>query len=373
MSLPTKKKILFFIFDLGHGGAEKVLVQLVNALDPNQYDITVQTIFNVGVNKDSLKSHIHRKWLFGKQFNGMKYLIQLFSPNFLHKKLVKEHYDYEIAYLEGIPTRVLSGCKDKNTKTFAWVHIQMVDKNKFFSTYRSLREAHRCYQKFNKIAFVSEIAQSTFLEKTGWKDLTTGIVHNTLDIDQIRILSQESIDMNLDSDVINLCSVGRLTQQKGYVRLVHILKKLYQKGIENWHFYLLGEGELHNEIANAVEKSGLSQKVTLLGYDTNPYKYVSKMDYFVCSSYKEGYSTAVTESVIVGTPVITTDCAGMLEILGNEAGTIVENTDEALEAILEKVLTDRSLIADYKKGAISRSVVFSKEKTLQEFENFILS
>lgn len=368
-----KKKILFFIFDLGHGGAEKVLVQLVNALNPEKYDITVQTIFNVGVNKDGFLPHVHRKWLFSKQFHGMKYMIRMFSPRFLHKFLIKENYDYEIAYLEGIPTRVVSGCRDKNTKIFAWVHIQMLNARAFFNTYRSVREAESCYRCFNKIAFVSEIVQTSFLEKTGWTDMNMGIVHNTLDVENIQLLSHEPIDINLSSEVINLCSVGRLTNQKGYVRLMHVFQALLQNGITGWHFYLLGEGELRDELAAAIEQGGLTEHVSLLGYNTNPYKYVSKMDWFVCSSYKEGYSTAVTESVIVGTPVVTTDCAGMHEILGEEAGIIVDNSDEALKKVLERVLTDRSLIADYKKGVNQRSSNFTKEKTLKEFEDFILS
>ncbi len=368
----AKKSILFFIFDLGHGGAEKVLVQLVQALDPDKYDITVQTIFNVGVNKDSLPGYVHRKWLFNKQFHGMKYLIRLFSPAFLHKILIREHFDYEVAYLEGIPTRIVSGCKDKDTKTFAWVHIQMEDRNQFFCTYNSIREAEQCYRRFDKIAFVSEVAQATFLEKTGWKGLRTGVVHNTLDVDSIKSLAFEPISITIHKDLVNLCSVGRLTKQKGYVRLMHILGRLLRKGYNNWHFYLLGVGDQVNDIIDAINREALSEFVTLLGYDTNPYKFVSKMDWFVCSSYKEGYSTAVTESILVGTPVVTTECAGMREILDTKSGIIVDNSDEALENALETVLSDRSLLTKYKSGALARSSVFSKEASLAEFEDFIL-
>ncbi len=366
-----KEKLLFFIFDLGHGGAEKVLVQLVNALPEDKYDITVQTLFDVGVNKDSIESHIKRKRVFKKLFHGMKYFVRLFPPRLLHKLLIKEHYDYEIAYLEGAPTRIVSGCRDKDTKLFAWVHLEMIDKNKFFSTYRNLNDAKHCYERFDKIAFVSEIAQTTFLEKTGWTFLESGIVHNTLDIRQILSLSKEPISFDLNAHNINFCSVGRFVKQKGYVRLMKILTNILLHGITNWHFYLLGEGELRTEIEKEIKLGGLDNYVTLLGYDINPYKYVAKMDYFVCSSYKEGYSTAVTESIIVGTPVITTDCAGMHEILGRDAGLIVENADNALQDALVYILSDSSLKIKYKEGCIQRSSIFSMESTIKEFEDFI--
>lgn len=368
-----KKKILFFHFDLGHGGAEKVLVQLVNSLNPDKYDITVQTIFNWGINKDSFLPHIHRKWLFSNQFRGMKYLIRLFTPRFLHNLLIKEHYDYEIAYLEGCPTRVISGCQNKNTKLFAWVHIQLLNTKEFFSTFWCMHDAEKCYRKFHKIAFVSEVAQTSFFENTGWNAIKSNVVHNTLDVDNINILSKEPIPINLSSGIINLCSVGRLTNQKGYLRLMRVLKIILFKGITNWHLYLLGEGELHDDIVKFIKQNNLSNNISLLGYDMNPYKYVSKMDWFVCSSYKEGYSTAVTESIIVGTPVVTTDCAGMREILGDEAGIIVDNSEEALISVIERILTDTSLNSKYRRGAIQRSYNFSKEKSLKEFEDFILS
>ena len=54
-----KKKILFLIPNLAHGGAERVLVNLANNLDSQKYDVTVQTLFNVGVNRQYLQPHVH--------------------------------------------------------------------------------------------------------------------------------------------------------------------------------------------------------------------------------------------------------------------------------------------------------------------------
>ena len=67
------KKILFFIPTLSGGGAEKVLVNLVNNMDKNKFSITVMTLFNVGVNIESLKEAIEYKYIFNKMFRGNKY------------------------------------------------------------------------------------------------------------------------------------------------------------------------------------------------------------------------------------------------------------------------------------------------------------
>ena len=63
-------KILFFIHDLGHGGAEKVLVNLVNNMSPEYFDITVMALFGGGVNAQFLKPHIHYRAVFKKPFPG---------------------------------------------------------------------------------------------------------------------------------------------------------------------------------------------------------------------------------------------------------------------------------------------------------------
>lgn len=120
-----RKKILFLIPNLKHGGAEKVLVNLVNNLDKEKYDITVQTLFDVGVHKAALLPHIRYKSVFSKEFRGNNRFFQLFPASFLWKRMIKEHYDIAVSYLEGPTSRILSGCTDLGTKKAAWLHIEL--------------------------------------------------------------------------------------------------------------------------------------------------------------------------------------------------------------------------------------------------------
>ena len=72
-----KKKILFFHFDLGVGGAENVLINLLNNLSPTKYDITLLLLFNHGVRLDCLSSHIRLKYVFNfKPFRGISQVIK---------------------------------------------------------------------------------------------------------------------------------------------------------------------------------------------------------------------------------------------------------------------------------------------------------
>ena len=85
------KKILFLIHDLGPGGAEKVLVNLVNNLDREKFDVTVMSMFDVGVNKQFLAPHVKYRYCFKRMFRGNSHIMKLFSPNILHKWFIKDN------------------------------------------------------------------------------------------------------------------------------------------------------------------------------------------------------------------------------------------------------------------------------------------
>lgn len=369
-----RKKILFIHFDLGNGGAENVLVNLLNNIDTEKYEVTLLLLFKHGVKLTSLASDIHLKYVFN--FNpksGISQFLKLFSPKCLHKWFVKDKYDVEIAFLESIPTRIIGGCTNQETKRYAWVHTSFSNKQKFLHAYRSEREMMDCYSNLDGVAFVSETALDTFRELTRWKKDNLQVVNNVLEVDAIVKNGYKACDLP-QNECVNFCSVGRLFYIKAYDRLIRVLGSLYNEGIRDWHFYLLGQGDERENLERLVVDLCLTENVTFVGYDSNPHRYVSKMDFFVCSSLTEGYSTAVTESIILHTPVITTDCSGMSEIFGDSGcGMIVENSEEGLLNGMRRMLTEPELVKQMKQCAVERSTFFSKERCIKQFETFIES
>lgn len=366
------KKILFFIPNLMHGGAEKVLVNLVNNLDRDKYDITLQTIFDVGVNKQYLNKDIKYKYVFKKLFRGSTTIFKIFSPKFLYKYIIKDKYDIVISYLEGPTARIISGCP-YNSKKVSWIHIEMNDEQKFALGFRDGDEARKCYSKFDEIICVSNTVKQIFLETSKLNESKVEVLYNTNETDQILEKSKDAVvDIAFDKDTVNICSVGKITGTKGYDRLARVHKKLIDEGL-NHHIYILGIGEDEDKINKYIKENNLQDTYTLLGFRDNPYKYVAKCDLFVCSSLREGFSTAVTESLVVGTPVVSTLCSGAQELLGynNEYGLVVENSEDGIYNGMKKLLEDRELLAYYKEKACERGSFFSKEKTVRAVEETI--
>lgn len=368
-----KKKVLFLIHDLGQGGAEKVLVNLVNHMDLTKFEISVIALFGGGVNEQFLKSEICYKAIFSKMFPGNSHIMKLFSPRFLHKWFIKDTYDIEISYLEGPSARIISGCPDDTTKLISWIHVEQHTLKNLAYAFRNCKEAVRCYNRFDKTVCVSKFVRSDFCSILNYQG-NSMVLYNTIESEKVREKALEKECCLKTDGKIRLVAVGTLKESKGYERLLRIIKKLY---IEKYpiHLYVLGEGPLRKTMEQYIGENSLEETVTLLGYQTNPYKYVANCDLFICASFAEGFSTAVTEALILGTPVCTVDVSGMKELLGenNEYGIVTKNDEEALYQGILQLLDDSSLLEHYKRQSQKRGNSFYTENTLKAVEEMLLN
>lgn len=367
------KKILFLIPNLSVGGAEKVLVNLVNNLDRNKFDITVQVLFAGGVNESFLKKDIKLKYCFKKTFRGNSQIFKLFSPKFLFKRFIKEHYDIVVSYLEGPTARIVSGCIDESTKLVSWIHCRMETKEEISRSFRNFNETKLCYEKYDNTVCVSQGVKDTFVRVLDFKK-SIEVLYNTNETEDILCLSDEELDVKLNNEEIKLCVVGKLSKNKGVDRVLRIHNKLLDEGF-NLHLYYLGVGAEEESLKAYAADKKISKRITFLGYQTNPYKYVKACDLFVCASFAEGFSTAATEALIVGTPVVTVNVFGMKEMLGEngEYGIVTENDENALYEGIKKMLTTPGMLEDYAKRAEERGKFFSTENTVKAVENMLES
>ena len=365
------KKILFLIHDLGQGGAEKVLVNLVNHMDRSKFDISVTVLFGGGVNEQFLAEDICFRAIFPKEFPVNSKFMKLMSPEQLHKLCVKDTYDIEISYLEGPSARVISGCKNPNTKLVSWIHVEQHTMSRLSSSFRNEQEAYKYYNRFDQTICVSQYVHDDFCRIMNFQK-PCKVLYNTVESNKILEWSCQSEKELLKDGKIRLIAVGTLKKSKGYMRLLSIIRRLRNNKYPV-HLYILGTGPLQSEMENYIRNYELQDAVTMLGYQMNPYKYVAKCDLFVCASFAEGFSTATTEALIVGVPVCTVEVSGMREMLGenNEWGVVTKNEYEALYQSIKQLLDEPGLLQHYKKQAEIRGKDFSTVKTVQAVEKLL--
>ncbi len=368
-----KKKVLFVIHDLGQGGAEKVLVSLVNNMDRTKFDVSVCALFGGGVNEQFLEPDIHFRAVFSHEISGNSKLMKLLTPKQLYKLCVRKRYDIVVSYLEGPSARVVSGCPYHETKLVSWIHVEQHTKEWAVGSFRSFAEAEGCYNRFDRTICVSKYVLDDFNAIFKVTHLSE-VLYNTVESRVIIEKSREAItEVYFNSGEIKLIGIGSLKETKGFDRLIRIHKRLCEAGLPV-HTYILGKGPERDNLIKQTQDLDVSNTVTLLGYHTNPYKYIAKCDLFVCASYAEGFSTAATEALILGVPVCTVEVSGMKEMLGenNEYGIVVDNDDDALYNGIKRLLDDPDLLAHYKRQAEIRGKCFSTEETVRAVEDMLL-
>ena len=171
----------------------------------------------------------------------------------------------------------------------------------------------------------------------------TEVIYNIVDIDEIIERSNEKIKLEFNSNYINLLTVGRLTEQKGYDLIPYVVRKLKEKRVK-FKWYIIGEGELRSKLEEQIISLNLQEDIILLGSLDNPYPYFKNCDIYVQPSRHEGYCITLAEARIFNKPIVTTNFVGALEqITNNETGLVVRfNTGELVTAIY-KLITNKDL------------------------------
>lgn len=361
-------KILFFVdTTLASGGAEKVLRTLVNNMDQSKFDITVQTAWPENAEK-YLAPDIRYKSLYKKKNRITKFLYRIETMLGLTYRLrMKDDYDIEVAYLENGPTKVLASSTNKNAIKIAWVHCdlcQMVDDPASLS-----KKAKKWYSKYNKVVCVAESVKESYVSLFG--NIPEAVVlHNTVDSNDIIMKGTEPLPWNVRKRKCTFATVGRFYHPKGYDRLLRVHKRLIDEGFD-YDLWILGDGPGRTELERFIQENDLEGSVCLHGFQKNPYSFMTNADIVVCSSRYEGFSTVVAEALILGKPVVTTNCSGMYELLGDsEYGMIIENSEQGLYEGMKKMLRDPQLLSYYQAQAQHRGQSFHMRSLVGRTEEF---
>ena len=365
-----KKKILFLLEAFDKGGIEQVTLDIVNHLDPEKYDITVQTFWYGGYCQSLVNPNINVKPFFFKRYvKGIIRLIEYLSPRMLYRLFVHGDYDVEIAASDGGAAKVISGSINKKAKKICWVHMDVMNRGSGLKEFQNESSAYPIYSKFDVIVPVSETCKDRFAEKFGNKYCYI-VKRNPLPVDDILRKSKQTVDFNFSIN-INFVCVGRLEEQKGFDRLIEACKQLRLEKLL-FHVYIIGEGTKRNSLEKMISEYQLNDVITLLGFQENPYPFIKKADVFLLTSRDEAFPLVKGESLIIGTPVISTECAGVAEWLEDgKIGMILENSTEGILNGMRSVIQCPEMLLKYKNEIPTAQKKISFENEMASFEELL--
>ena len=310
------ESILFFMETVDSGGAETVFTNIIKYLNKKNFKIKVVTERDHEIFTEEIKSAVPfdsfiktNRSMIRDFFNKIKIKLSLILPERIVRDFyILGKYDIEVAFCEGYSTKLIGNSGRKNCKKVAWVHTDMMKNPWSEKIFGSAEEEKKCYENFDAIVCVAETMKKSFVEKYGMSEKVF-VLYNPLDIERIKVKSKEKIHFDF-SGKMNFVLAGSFIEVRGYERFVNVCERLKKEGFD-FSVFIMGDGEEKEKIKKIIPQKNLDNIIKILDFQTNPYPYIANSDVFVCASYAEGYSTAVSEAVALNVPVITTECSGM--------------------------------------------------------------
>ncbi|MEG3110582.1 MULTISPECIES: glycosyltransferase [Pantoea] len=333
-------RILMIIDGLPGGGAEKVVLTLSECMQQMGHDVSLYSLAEVcayklpeGVAYKVVTQHSKAPWRKLTELSRRaKKLDQVLSKD----EAANGKFDLIISNLHKTD-RIVARCKAIDPARL-WYCIHGV----LSSTYLGHRKGLNYTLKRNKMAkiyqgknitAVSQAVLDDLIDVMGVTPAKTAVINNPFDSATLRQRASEPCDLAGTDYIIN---VARIHPQKRQDRLLHAFAK---SGLP-CKLVLLGTGteERIQAAKSLAEALNIADRVLFLGFKENPFPYIKHARMMVLSSDSEGFGNVIVESLMCGTPVISTRCPGGPEEILVKAGMADLLTPIDAQALADKMV-----------------------------------
>ena len=392
-----KIKLLVCFIQVHIGGAMTSLVNFLNALDTDKYDVDVMFYEN-DRGRCGIKEEINilPQGKVHDSFGAGNMLKKALSPSYIcakvqdiyHKKVehnkrkavqimskqgckysraLDKEYDVAIAYefswcLNYVMTRV------KAKKKILWHHVEYEKSGLDF------RIDKKAMDKADALVFVSEDCKKSYAEKHPDHKEKCYFVPNLLSSEYVRTKGNEDVELPFEDGgkYFKFVTAARISfEHKGLDRAAYVFSKLKKDGLlKNVKWLIIGQGRDLPALEEIIKKEGLEEHIYPIGLRENPIPYLKKCDVFFLPSRHEGKPMAITESFIMGlVPVVTEYTSAKEQIRNGIDGLVFDNNDQALYEGLKKLLENPQVIDELKKNVDETD--YGNEKEIVIFDKLI--
>ena len=383
------KKILFMCINMNVGGTEKSLLNMLNEIDRNKYEIKLLMLEEYGEflkqipegikieylhqykefkryvkeppQKIAIELILNKKLINGiailsaysisKIFDNMEYYYKYILRDI---KQLNEEYDIAVAYagpMDLITYFVVNKIKAK--KRIQWIHLD-VTKSNF-----NIKFARKMYKKFNKIFVVSNECRNKLINLIPSLEDKTEVFLNVIPWKKIKKMGCDSVEDKSEGNAIKIVTVGRVSKEKGQDLMIPAIAKLKKYGYSvKW--YCIGDGPLRKTCEELARKLNIENECLFLGTKLNPYPYMKQCDIYIQPSRYECYCTTISEAKIFNKPIISTNVNGAKELIKDgETGIIVNINENDIYLALESLCRDESFrrkLSENSKKYISNNI-----------------
>lgn len=385
----TKIHILFLIGSLKYGGAERVVSNLSKYFaESGRFRISIRLLEDV-IDYPVSEAVDIGVWHSERRTPGQKIGSIIKSARRLEKFVRSNNVDIVLSFMEwSNAVNMLS--KAMGAKHKAYVNVRCRVKVHYGKSLGKIAAlggwvAFKWLWRYaDKTIVNSKDIKGDISSLFNIKPGLIKVIHNPLNIKEIEECQKEPIDkiFSIKKGPL-LINVASLTRPKGH----HLLLKAFRDVVSkrSAHLLLIGDGELRKDLVAEVKRLDIEDKITFLGWQSNPYKYIMNSDIFILSSIYEGFPNVLLEAMACGCPVISFNCpSGPREILSPDDnvgedikrakyGVLVKREDEsALAKAIEELLDDNDAMSFYRNAGKERSLQFDLPIIAKEFESLFI-
>lgn len=387
-----KKSILFVCYGLGIGGIEKCLVNFINALPSDkfnidvllmnpEYDMKSQIInevnyldsFKYVMNTTDTMTYLNEHGGILKNLGKfISYCIFRINVKFGVRKVwkvfkpIKKKYDIAIAYSQNDYSPYYVIDKIIASRKVLWYHNGAYEKDG-----SNFKIDRIYYDRFDYIVAVSKDCAKVLEKKFSFNHCKLIVLKNICDIEDILKKSSEFIPETYKSEGIHITTVGRLTSEKGSDIAIQTCKDLINRGY-NVYWHWVGDGNRKEATLKLISEYGITGRFILEGNQNNPYPYIKNTTIYVQPSYYEAYSTTITEAKVLEKPIVTTDVGGMRDqIKSGFNGLIAPIDSNELSSAIAEILDNKSIMKDFSDRLKEED--YSNERSLRAYYDTVLS
>ena len=369
----NKKRLLFLIPTLNGGGAERVISHIVNALNRKKFSIALVVcdlrgpmVANILDDVELYDLKKRNKWGFHKQVINLKIMINKWKPDVLIS--FTQYANILAIIVSKIVTRNIRVIiNERNNPSQYTYSINGGFLLRFFIRY---------FYKISDLIITNSIGSKNALQNDFFIPKNKLLnIYNPIDDKYINVLKTKKLSHPFYNDGnIVLIGVGRLMPQKRFDLLIKAFA-IIKNDHKNVFLILLGEGGEKEKLFNLARSKNISDSIDFIGYQSNPFAWISKSDIFILTSDYEGLPNVLLEAMSCGTPIISTNCpSGPSEIIKNGFNGLLvptNNVDLLVKAI-HKLIIEKDTREKFIKNGFKKLKLFKKEKIINEIENVYL-
>ncbi len=356
-----KKQLLVgIIHELTMGGAERMMVNILNHFASKKQEVHLIIFKNIGTLKAELNSNIvmHDLESSSVKKSMPKCLLKLreIQPTIVFTGI--GHVNIALAPFIPLMKMFLPQTRwvSRETNIVSMQNLGSKYPKVFDWLYRNI------YKNYDVIVAQSEDMQNDLKEHYPKAFQKSVVINNPIDIEKVETLAKEQVESIFEAEMIKLVSVGTLSLRKRQ----HLLLRCLAKLPSNYSLTLVGSGNEALKLKELSRTLALENRVTFEGHKTNPYPYMKQADLFVLTSEHEGFPNVLLEANSLGTPLVAFACPGGITEIIEEGinGFSVPNGDiDALVLSIEKAVAygfDERKVVESVKKRYSHDIILEK-------------